>query len=217
MDMIRPIDKQSRKVTDLKEPMSRLIEGLQPYCSEIKVGGSIRRGEVFVTDVEILAKPRTENIEDLFGDVQTRRNLLWEHMNLLRTSGVIQLRLDKNGHSHFGERSMRFTFEKIPFDLFCCLPPASWGAMMAIRTGPADFSKWLVTKVGQGGAMPVDMRMEDFRLVRSSSVASGNLEVLQDVVIDTPTEQDFFAALGIGFIEPTMRRSRVREPIRTGS
>jgi DNA polymerase/3'-5' exonuclease PolX len=71
------------------------------------------------------------------------------------------------------------------------LPPAQWGALFAVRTGPADFSQRLVTVCKHRG---VDMR--DGRLVARGSG--------RDVA--TPEERDFFQACGLAYLEPWERR-----------
>jgi DNA polymerase/3'-5' exonuclease PolX len=73
----------------------------------------------------------------------------------------------------------------IKLDLFIVQPPAQWGAILAIRTGPAHYSHWLVTQRKQGGAMPSYLRQRDGALWDG------------DELVPTPTEASYFAALGI--------------------
>ena len=75
--------------------------------------------------------------------------------------------------------------ERMPVDFFCVIPPASWGAILAIRTGPAEFSRGLVTKCGHGARSPTAGSSETVPIY----VAGERL--------DTPEEADYFAALGL--------------------
>jgi hypothetical protein len=73
-------------------------------------------------------------------------------------------------------------------------PPASWGALMVIRTGPADFSEAIVTKRSKGGAMP-----------DSLSQREGALWDHRGDRLDTPDEESYFAALGLPCWDPADR------------
>lgn len=79
---------------------------------------------------------------------------------------------------------------QIPVDLFAVLPPAQWGAIFAIRTGPGDYSKRLVTICQDRGLRCVDGRLVD---------ANGH-------TVPTPEEADFIASCGATWAEPEARR-----------
>jgi len=84
----------------------------------------------------------------------------------------------------------------INLDLFLVLQPAQqWGVLFAIRTGPADFSKWLVTPRKDGGALP------SYCCVQDGVVRNG------DTIMPMPEESDFFDFLGLGWIEPGQRQA----------
>lgn len=98
-------------------------------------------------------------------------------------------RRDKNGHPAFGAKLKRVRYRgragTLPLDLFAVTPPAQWGAIVTIRTGPGGFSRRLVTSRLYGGGMPVGMREHEGALW-----AGGRL-------VETPEEEDFFHALGL--------------------
>lgn len=74
-------------------------------------------------------------------------------------------------------------------DLFLVLPPAEWGPLFAIRTGPADYSRAAVTKLRERG-----MRCEDGAIWR------GNERLA------CPDEATFFALCGLPYATPEARR-----------
>jgi len=79
-------------------------------------------------------------------------------------------------------------------DLFSVLPPAQWGVIMMIRTGPAEFSRRLVTPRGSGGLLPDGLR------VRDGAIWDG------EHAIATPEEDDVWRVLGLAPVAPEDRR-----------
>jgi hypothetical protein len=69
-----------------------------------------------------------------------------------------------------------------------------FGVIMVIRTGPADFSKRIVTPRYHRGCLPSDCRVED------GAVWHG------DQIIPMPEEIDFLEFLGLGWVEPKERK-----------
>lgn len=158
----------------------------------IEIAGSLRRGADRVSDIEIVCVPRA------------RTNLLGEPMGCLVAEAVLE-----------GVRTERFRWRTethptppkdwkeprrvwslvavksgMPVDLFAVRPPAEWGAILAIRTGPADFSRRLVTACQARG-----LRCTDGRLVRANGTT-----------VPTPEERDFLRECGSPWVEPTERR-----------
>jgi hypothetical protein len=93
----------------------------------------------------------------------------------------------------------------IAVDLFLVLPPAQWGVQAVIRTGPAEFSHWMVTKKSKGGALPDGYIVEDG--VVGKRVFSLKGEVRGNA-ISMPEEIDFLNFCGLGWIEPKDRVAR---------
>ena len=75
---------------------------------------------------------------------------------------------------------------------------SSWGVLYTIRTGPADFSHKLVTPRLHGGWMPAGMHVKDGALWDRGAI------------VETPTEEAFFAALGLPYLAPEQRTATVR-------
>lgn len=162
-----------------------IVGMLGPACERIAIAGSIRRGAPEVKDIEIVAVPKLS--VDLLGETQVDDDtaldvILYE----LESAG----RLERRDPPRWGRRfkAARAVKSGIPVDLFLVLPPAQWGAIMAIRTGPALYSAKLVTACQYRGYRCIDGRLVGPR---------GD--------VPTPEEKDFFAACGVPFVAPEER------------
>lgn len=171
---------------------------LEPYNHKIEILGSIRRRRVDVGDIEIMTMPKIVPADhDLFGDVSREKNLHFDF--ILQNIGLrFDHRPDKRGQNACGERYQRLVYfgeEEFPLDIFCVLPPAQWGLQKIIRTGPADYSKRLVTPRNKGGT----------RLPHGFTVEGGAIRDPRGQVVQTPEEKDVYNFLGIHFVEPEDR------------
>jgi DNA polymerase/3'-5' exonuclease PolX len=182
------------EATDLA---TELVDLLLDSCTRLMVAGSIRRRRPDVGDIEIVAIPRYEVVQaDLFapGD-GLNRNLLSARCLDLVDDGVLAHRLDVNGRRAFGQKYMRLFFRGVALDLFS--PDVdTFGVILTIRTGPADFSHRLVTPRRQGGLLP------DWLAVREGRIWRGTTALV------TPEEIDVFQAVGLDWIEPEDRTGR---------
>ena len=80
------------------------------------------------------------------------------------------------------------------------LPPAQWGWIYALRTGPGDYTHWLVTPKRFGGGLPGHIELRHGALWNHSTL------------VPTPEEEDLFKALDIPFVKPELRCAPVRTP-----
>lgn len=161
---------------------SELMSELAPYCDRIAIAGSIRRKKPEVKDIELVAIPTLPT--NLFGNV----------VDVGRTA--LDCKLDDLGfpRTRDGQRYKQLMHPAgIKVDLFLVRPPAQWGVIHMIRTGPAEFSQWIVTRRRLGGALP------DYMRVRNGGVYIG------ETLNPTPREEDFFFLLGIPLTEPENR------------
>jgi DNA polymerase/3'-5' exonuclease PolX len=160
-----------------------LIEKLSPYCDRISIAGSVRRRKPEVHDIEIIAIPGIIDESNMFDEIGKRE---------LPSDLFLSWKVIKNG-----SRYKQFTLpEGINLDLFLVLPPAQWGVLFAIRTGPADFSHWIVTPKYNHGALPGDCRVQDGGVYQRGGL------------ISMPEEIDFLNLLGLGWIEPWERKPK---------
>lgn len=173
----------------------QLRAALAPGCERIEVAGSIRRGKPNPKDIELvaIAKVIASPILDMFGSPvgSNNENLLDAQLAGLLVAGEWQFdqALKRNGPKY---KRLRHTGSGICCDLFITTAD-SWGVIFTIRTGPGDFSKALVTR-----ALNMGMKVDESRLWRVHRDDSRT-------PIPTPTEQEFFAALRVPYLEPAER------------
>lgn len=179
------------------ETLAQEVVGLIAHaCTRIEIAGSIRRRNPDCGDIEIVFIPlitQEKDPADLFGEATIDRNHEWEAINHLRTHGIVADRLSKDGHACFGEKWQRLTYKGFGVDLFAA-DAETWGVTLAIRTGPADFSRQLVTAKAEGGFMLMGQHMKGWRVID------------RGVALPTPEEQDVFTALEMEWIRPEDRR-----------
>ena len=131
----------------------------------------------------------------MFGDPAESLNMQFPLVQDLVSKGVFEHRLSSDGKKCFGSRFQRLLYADIPIDIFCCFPPSQWGVLSVIRTGPALFSKALITQRCEGGKyLPTGMRVQDGRVID------------RGVPVETPEEEDFFKLLGLPYIHPEDRK-----------
>jgi DNA polymerase/3'-5' exonuclease PolX len=186
---------------------------LAPACERLEVAGSIRRKRPDVGDVELVAVPKTAPaLLDLFGTAVGERDLLHERCERLLEAGTLAHRLGGDGKRAFGPRFKRLLYRgpagTLPLDLFSVRAPAQWGAIFAIRTGPAGFTNRLVAsrvRFPGWGLLPAGLREHEGALWDGGRL------------LETPEEDDFFAALGLEWLPPEQRTDDALPPRRRRS
>jgi DNA polymerase/3'-5' exonuclease PolX len=163
-----------------------------------EVCGSLRREKLYCHDIEIVFLPRTyQDQADLFGGSGDLRSEVRRRADELMARGILTPKLDINNSPRWGERLQWATYKGVTVDLEAALPPAQFGLKVAIRTGPKDFSRLLVTSRLEGGLMPPGMRVQH-----------GGIYEAGINLIETPTELDVFRVLGIPYLEPPEREAK---------
>jgi len=175
---------------------SELRERLGPYCERIDVAGSIRRKRPTVKDVELVYISKGEVAPEgqlsMFGEKTSEIIPVVDRgIDVLLREGT--LRWDDEVVRR-GVKYKRFIHcvSGIVVEMFMATPD-NWGLVCALRTGPADFNKRLVTNKYHGGAMPHGMRMEGACLWYFQRALS------------TPTERDYFELLQVPNWPPVLR------------
>lgn len=165
-------------------PVAQELEALlAPSSERILIAGSIRRQQPQVSGIDLVVVPIATDVRDMFGQVVGQQSLL-------------DLRLADMGIRTFDEDDTHFKqffWHGIRVDLFIQADPATWGVAATLHTGSVNYSTWLVTSRRKGGALPAGWRVADGRLWNAAQV------------VDTPEEQDVFAALGLDWVPPTER------------
>ncbi len=177
---------ETEKVIKKKVPLQdalmfaqTLRELLEPACERIEIAGSIRRRKPEVGDIELVAIPKPTT--DLLGNLE------------YQTSRIIARLVElARQFSKRGEWYAQFGFAGLQVDLFMTTPD-KWGCIYMIRTGPAGFSRRMMTKRSQGGLCPDHLRFKDGRLWDG------------DEALETPEEEDVFAHLGVSWLDPIER------------
>jgi DNA polymerase/3'-5' exonuclease PolX len=173
-----------------------LVEQLRPGCERIEIAGSIRRGKADPKDIEIVCVPRLTNEMqelDLFGNVVD--TIVCDHLHgalqNLYKRGAWELDgfLPRNGEKY---KRLRHLASGICCDLFIA-NAANWGNLLAIRTGPSDFSQALVTR-----ALRLGLKQDGGLLWRTHRDGTRT-------VIPCLTEESYFEALRVPFIPPHER------------
>lgn len=121
---------------------NKYLHQLQPYCEKIEVAGSIRRQKSEVKDIELICIPKkVQTNEDMFAPTYGRMPQFAALVN-----GLERIK----GDPAEGKYCARMLPEGIQLDLFICTRE-NWGYQLALRTGPAMFSKSLVCKLKEAG------------------------------------------------------------------
>lgn len=177
-----------------KSIAAAIVRELEPAVERIQTAGSIRRQRPDVGDIDILCIPRRP--ADMFGNPDTAaRSELDAKLDTLKAEGRLT-----EGRCN-GEKLKSLLIPRYPglkLEIYCTTPDA-WAVVLAIRTGPEEFSRALVTEKQYGGALPNGHRV---------SVADG--AVLDRVTgdrIEIKTEDEFLRFCGLETaLRPEMRR-----------
>ena len=168
---------------------------LDPSCERLAIAGSIRRRKPDIGDIELVAIPRMiEEPSDLWGGVRQESLLA---RALAREEAEQVLERISGGERYVKLRHVR---SGLQVDLFITTPE-QWGLILLIRTGPADYSQWLVTEARRlgmhtgGGSLRKGLR--DHSLPATA--------VCTCEVIPTPEERDVYTALALPYVEPSDR------------
>lgn len=153
---------------------------LKPFCDRIEIAGSIRRERATVNDIEIVCIPKMITVQDGFFDVK-----------LEKEPGFIKV-VDSwqriKGDARDGKYMQRMIDDKIKIDIFTATR-YNWGLILAIRTGSADFSKYvLATGWNKKGFTSLN------GILRNDL---GRVQVAE--------EEDLFKLIGIDWIHPRER------------
>lgn len=173
---------------------AELLTELRPFCERIEIAGSVRRGAPMCSDIELVAIPKVGVVRrpgEMFPRLDA--DLLDHYARRQLDARRWQPRRDKNGRPALGDRYKRLLVDGVALELFSVLPPASWGVVLLIRTGPAEFSKRMVSMRSQGGYLRNDC------VVRNGAIWSGGVQ------IEIDSEREWFALNGMTFVPPGLR------------
>lgn len=179
---------------ELAYPLARdIANDLAPACERIEIAGGLRRRKPDVHDLELVAIPKILQtpVPNLFGTDHIDYNPLDDYLADLVELGRLAP-ATKNGPRY---KQFKVLPSGIYLDLFIVLPPSQWGVIHALRTGPAHYSHWLVSRKEIGGALPNHLKVKDGAV----------WPMYGGQVIESPTEESFFEVLGIPMPDPADR------------
>lgn len=191
-EYVRLVEQTARWPWDVaRARAARIAEALRPACARVMVAGSVRRGKALVGDVEIVCEPSGVGHQASAQMALGETEAAGPSVEGILAGMLARGELAERGAD--GPRLKKFWIvvnagPRLKLDLFLVRPPAQWGVILAIRTGPADYSKWLVTH-----ARTVGMHVEHGALWRFGQA------------VPTPEEDDFFRALGLAWEAPENR------------
>jgi len=181
---------------EYQEALSKALKiqsEISPLCERAEIAGSVRREKpTDIKDIELVVIPKLTTTTDMFGspsgiESQLESGLAYL-MGFWRATSV-----------KWGEKYKQIIFpDATKLDLFI-VTAETWGYQFAIRTGPADYSHWLVTPRRHGGALPSYLKVKDARVWNGEKA------------LDTSTEEKFFLALDISTVpHPSERVAKWR-------
>lgn len=159
---------------------NRLARELAPHLRRVEIVGSVRRERPTVGDIELVAEPATCPT-DLFGALGPALEPIRATLERIGT-------WEKGGDRYMKVRDVLDT--GLPLDLFLVHPPAEWGSIVAIRTGPAALGRECITR----------MKREGYH-----HAAGHVVNVETGAKVATPEEEDFFRLAGVACMPPNMR------------
>lgn len=187
-----------------------VLSKISPACQRSQIAGSVRRKKLGgIHDIELVVVPKISPVRNLFGEVQYDHNHLEQVIYKLGSIYADGPRLKKIRLEDFGylqENGVRV-------EIYIVIPPAQFGVIYTLRTGPREFSTWCVSQRNIGGQLPSHLYVKD------GAVWEGGQRVLQEdgswawqggEIVPTPEERDFFEVLELGWIEPEKRRANWR-------
>lgn len=172
---------------------SELRDQLAPGCDKIHIAGSIRRRRPDVGDIELVAVPHFELMPD--GLFETKRQSMLElAIDTLLVAGTLA------SHPTDPKRGDRYAklvhpASGLQVDLFTARLE-TFGVIWLIRTGPAAFSRDLVTDAKRRGHHFANGELHQGSLGCGSSPCK---------VVDAWEEQDVFSALRRPYVLPVVR------------
>jgi DNA polymerase/3'-5' exonuclease PolX len=135
---------------------------LQDCSDRAATVGSYRRGVSKVKDLEYVVVPKLSPAPNLYGES-------WDEQ-FDETRACLEKAIPPPNRIKWGPRYRQFLADPVEhpglkIDLFYAYPEA-WGLTLAIRTGPHQFSRKLVTPRRHGGYLPGHLAVNAGRLWR---------------------------------------------------
>jgi len=171
------------QLSEAKALAQVVVKKMDKHCERIMIGGSIRRNQPEVKDIEIIMIPKMANIHNrTTGWIQAIRS--WGH--------IYKGHKQKGGVNVAKYIQTAMAGQNIKIDFFMATPE-NWAMISLIRTGPSDFSTQILTRFNKfgyksDGGIPYLIKDPDIRLSFES-------------------EEKIFDFLNIAYLEPELRQT----------
>jgi len=183
-----------------------LLEQLKPGCNRIEIAGSLRREMPEVKDIEIVAIPAIveATTTDMFGEIvsMSMESALDTMLISKLMMGSFPWEIDASV-KRWGPRYKRLRHREteVCCDLFLT-DELRWAYTLTIRTGPAGFSKAIVTLALRRGWHFSDSLLHLHSKSEGKPCASGER---CSFIKPISTEENIFSALKLPWCEPPDR------------
>lgn len=197
-------------LTIAQDLRARVEPGCEPGYAEIV--GSVRRMKHEVHDLELLCKPSHVVYVPKFGDKRIFSNHLQKILFEMESEGLLRFIDGKEKKRAYWVNTSRYQIETLngfKAEFYIVTPPAQWGVLSVIRTGPGsdedNFSRWCVTNRNARGGLPDGYKVRH-GAVWSLEQLDSKLEPLKGAFpLEMPTEQKFFEFIGLEWVQPQFR------------
>lgn len=162
-----------------------------------EIAGSVRRRREYVGDVEHVVIPAIGEWSsgDIFA-TPTTGSLLWHELDKLVDAGTVKAhtyQTTRGDQFRWGEKYRGIDFRHFNHEIFCAMPD-SWGSVLAIRTGPAELSKELVTRLLKYGYKNAEGCVWDTKT---------------GAKVPVETEEKFWSLTGLPYVVPQQRDAQI--------
>lgn len=186
--------------TTVKRPWAQAMEDAESFralfpaaCIERwEFAGSLRRRKSEVADIEHVVIPAFGDVprgDGLF-TVQERVNLLWHHLDAMVKAGTVSKHVYGGAGYRWGDKYRGVDYRGFNNEIFCA-DADNWGNTFLIRTGPAEFSQRVVTRLKDGGM---------YRQVEGYLIHVHTADR-----VPVPDEETYFRLAGMQYVPPERR------------
>jgi len=170
---------------------------MKDYTGCIEIVGGLRRKQDKVLGISIIYISKIQTIEM---EMEQQGNLF----NGFRSKHVRKIQLfkpalEKLDYLRFRDTNKQLTTSvehlidiptQVPIDIYQVTSISEWGAALALKTGPVKFCQVMLETAQRKG-----IKIDNHKTIA----------INDNAIISTPTEQDFFSACGVDWIEPDKR------------
>lgn len=194
---------------------NRFIKRLERHCHRIEIAGSLRREVPEVKDIELVVQPLGKAFSHFVPFETVYRYPIYRYLDKLRSNSQFKFLKDGNKFKQIAILN-KHGEELIKIDLFLVVFPDQFGCVFLIRTGPADFSKWIVNYRKPYYTFEKNQLWHHFRQDSRGTIYSikdclGEEKILKKERLVTPEEKDVFSTLKIPALPPNKRNDWKKE------